>query len=64
MLRVAELKMENNHLPMETHIFEVAGAIRRAVLPPGGTDTCTLRGEDRQYCGALHSISAIVLLDD
>jgi len=49
---------------METHIFEVAGAIRRAVLPPGGTDTCTLRGEDRQYCGALHSISAIVLLDD
>jgi hypothetical protein len=43
---------------METCIFQVAsnfsdaGGIRRAVLPPGGTDTCTLRGEDCQYCGA------------
>ena len=55
---------------METCIFQVAsnfsdaGGIRRAMLPPGGTDTCTLRGEDCQYCGAFHSISAIVLLDD
>ena len=50
--RVAELKVENNHLPMETHIFEGAGEIRRAVYLPGGTDTCTLRGEDCRYCGA------------
>ena len=56
---------------METCIFQVAsnfsdaGGIRRAVLPPGGgTDTFTLRGEDCQYCGVFHSISAIVLLDD
>ena len=55
---------------METCIFQVAsnfsdaGGIRRAVLPPGGTDTCTLRGEDCQYWGTFHSILAIVLLDD
>jgi len=55
---------------VETHIFEAGkfidllGLGTRVMLPPGGTDTCTLRGEDRQYCGALHSISAIVLLDD
>jgi hypothetical protein len=49
---------------METCIFEVAGGIRRAALPPGGTDTCTLRGEDCQDCGVFHAISEIALLDD
>ncbi len=55
---------------METYIFQdasnftVAEAIRRVVLPPGGTDTCTLRAEDCRYCGAFHSISAIILLND
>jgi len=55
---------------METCIFQVAsdfkdtGAIRRVVLPPGGTDTCTLRGEDCQYCGAFHSISENFVLDN
>jgi hypothetical protein len=49
---------------METCIFEVAGGIRRVVLPPGGTDTCTLRGEDCRYCGAFHAISENFVLDD
>ena len=45
--KVAFDAREFNHLP---------GAISRVVLPPGGTDTCTLRGEDCQYCGAFHLI--------
>jgi hypothetical protein len=55
---------------METHIFEakefidLLGLVTRVVLPPGGTDTCTPRGEDHQYSGNSHSISEIVLLDD
>ncbi len=55
---------------METYIFQGvsnfsdAGAIWGAVLPPVGTDTCTLRGEDCQDCGAFHSISENFVLDD
>jgi len=54
---------------METYIFQGAFAsscwsYQEAVLPPGGTDTCTLRGEDCRYCGAFHSISENFVLDD
>ncbi len=49
---------------METCIFQGAGGIRRVVLPPGGTDTCALRGEDCQDCGVFHSISENFVLDE
>ena len=49
---------------METHIFEVAAEIRRAVYLRGGADTLTLRGEDCRYCGAFHSIFENFVLDD
>jgi hypothetical protein len=61
---IAELKVENNHLPMETYIFQLLLALEttsRVILALGGKDTCTLRAEDWNHSVAFNLILALGL---
>jgi len=56
---IAELKVENNHLPMETCIFQVAfssGDNQQGDSSSGGKDTFTLRAEDWNHSVAFNLI--------